>query len=53
MDWKEMIAEGMRLIKEGCLRNSGLCGEHCPFNDFCFVLWQEDKDIPIEWKVEK
>ena len=49
MDWKEKITDGMRLIKEGCRENHELCGEQCPFDEFCLVLWHNDKGTPDDW----
>lgn len=49
MDWKEKIAEGMRLIKEGCDKNPGLCSSHCPFDEYCNILWSNKKGTPDDW----
>ena len=49
MDWKEMISEGMELIKKGCSLNgsSKECAK-CPFDTFCTLIVLT-KDTPDAW----
>ena len=45
--WEKKVAEGMRLIAEGCSENKewNKCAE-CPFDDFCTAIndayWERD-----------
>ena len=50
MDWKEMIKEGMKLIKEGCKKNEWwpACND-CPFTLWCDdILEANDGKTPDE-----
>ena len=42
MDWKDKVAEGMRLIGEGCKGNPSWPGcNECPFDAFCDAINKE------------
>lgn len=43
MDWKQKMAEGMRLISEACNANGewDKCKE-CPFDKYCTALMEAD-----------
>lgn len=50
MEWFEKIAEGMRLMKEGCQGNPSWTGcRGCPFDDFCDILNEATGKIPSEF----
>ena len=44
MEWNEKIAEGMRLIIEGCKGNPNWCDCHtkCPFDLFCTSIYKDE-----------
>lgn len=50
MKWQEMIEMGMKLIADGCQRNTEWrkC-EECPFDNYCSTLYEEH-GTPGEWE---
>lgn len=62
MNWKQKIAAGMELIKQGC-KDSGEWADcyHCPFAEICHELdlraiksgLNSDFYEPMNWEIEK
>ena len=49
-DWKEMIKEGMKLIAQGCKKNSSWVGcDNCPFDEYCTAINVSELTPPDEW----
>ena len=55
-NWKDMIAEGINLIIEGCKENSSwLNCRECPFDTFCTSIYIDNKhnfSTPDTWEEE-
>lgn len=56
MDWKQKMAEGMRLMREACTANSdwSKCKE-CPFDKYCTALMEAELIDPFEgldWELD-
>ncbi len=50
-DWKEMIKEGMKLIAQGCKKNTIWTGcVDCPFDEYCTAITTSELTPPDEWK---